>query len=277
MKKLELAILQNSAGLEVETNLDGIDRLLEDVGEVDLLLTPEVFALRGDTPDYRKKAEPLDGPLMERMSRIAQKRQCWFLLGSVLEREDDFVYNTTVLLNRNGDISATYRKIHLFEAHLENEKVVREADAYDQGSDPGMAEIEGWRVGLSICYDLRFPELYRHYARLGADLLFAPANFTQRTGRDHWDVLVRARAIENQCFVVAPGQCGPNPITGIESYGHSIVVGPWGRIIAQAADFEQVLEAELDPKELLEIRKRIPALEHQVLGLDKPRTVVRPK
>lgn len=128
-----------------------------------------------------------------------------------------------------------------------------------------MVDIEGWRCGLSICYDLRFPELYRGYAALGAHLLLIPANFTQRTGRDHWEVLVRARAIENQCFVVAPNQCGANPSSGVVSHGHSLAVGPWGEVLAAARDEETALHCVLDPAELWRTRQRVPALDHRRL------------
>ncbi|MBN1556791.1 MAG: carbon-nitrogen hydrolase family protein, partial [Lentisphaerae bacterium] len=123
--------------------------------------------------------------------------------------------------------------------------------------------MDGWCGGLSICYDLRFPELYREYAARGAHVLWVPSNFTLRTGRDHWEVLLRARAIENQCFVVAPDQCGTNPRTGIASYGHSLAVDPWGEILARAGGTAEVLTVTLDPDRLDAVRRRIPVLEHR--------------
>jgi len=127
-----------------------------------------------------------------------------------------------------------------------------------------MADIEGWSAGLGICYDLRFPELFRHYAARGAGLLFLPSNFTQRTGRDHWEVLLRARAIENQCFIVAPNQCGENDAIGVASHGHSMCVGPWGEVLCEGGSKEAILTAELDPALLMSTRRRIPALKHMV-------------
>jgi predicted amidohydrolase len=232
---------------------------------VDLVALPEVFALRGADEDFRRAAEPLPGRAAGMLARMAAERGCWILAGSVIEREDGAIYNTSVVLDRAGRIAAAYRKIHLFEVNLEAGARIREEDIFRSGGPPRMVVIEGWRCGLSICYDLRFPELYRHYAREGAHLLFAPSNFTQRTGRDHWDILVRARAIENQCYLVAPAQCGANPCTGIVSHGHSLVAGPWGEPLAEAGDEETTIYATLSPDELHRIRKRIPALEHRRL------------
>jgi predicted amidohydrolase len=199
------------------------------------------------------------------LAAAAAVRRCWLLAGSILERRRGRIYNTSLVFDRSGALRARYRKIHLFEARLDDGRVIRERSVYEAGSRPVMLMLEGWRCGLSICYDLRFPELYRLYADRGAHLLFAPANFTQRTGRDHWDVLVRARAIENQCFVVAPGQCGANPATGVASYGHSLVVGPWGEVLARAGDRETCLAVTLDPDRLRETRRRIPVLRHRRL------------
>jgi nitrilase len=199
------------------------------------------------------------------MAETAKARHAYLLAGSLLERAGEKVYNTSVLFDRSGAVAATYRKIHLFEARLEDGTRIREAEAYDPGREPVAADIEGWQAGLAICYDLRFPELFRTYAAQGAHLLFVPSNFTQRTGKDHWEVLVRARAIENQCFVVAPNQCGVNPATGVRSHGHSMIVGPWGEVLAAAADEESVILAKLDPADLAATRNRVPALRHRVL------------
>lgn len=126
-----------------------------------------------------------------------------------------------------------------------------------------MADIDGWPCGLSICYDVRFPELYRLYAKRGASVLMIPSNFTQNTGKYHWETLVKARAIENQCFVVAPNQCGTNASTGVASYGHSLIVGPWGDVLAEGGAEEGVMSATLDKEELARVRERIPALKHR--------------
>lgn len=266
MRPLQIAILQNSAGTDVARNLAGIERRLRRVPKCDLIALPEVFAIRGNDTDYRAAAERLPGAITKRLMALAARRRAWILAGSVIELGRGKIYNTSVLINRQGRIVARYRKIHLFEANLGNGQIVRESDIYAAGAKPVMAEVEGWSCGLAICYDLRFPELFRYYSGHGATLFFVPSNFTQKTGKDHWETLVRARAIENQAFVVAPNQCGVNPCTGVASHGHSLVVGPWGDVLAVAGDKEAVLTITLQPEVLRRTRARIPVLRHRRLG-----------
>ncbi len=263
---LRIILLQNSAGADVERNLAGIARLLRRAPACDLIALPEVFAIRGNDADYRAAAERLPGPITEHLMALAARARAWILAGSVIEQGRGKIYNTSVLINRQGRIVAHYRKIHLFEANLDNGQIVRESDIYTAGDKPIMAEVEGWSCGLAICYDLRFPELFRYYSRHGAALFFVPSNFTQKTGKDHWETLVRARAIENQAFVVAPNQCGINPRTGIASHGHSLVVGPWGDVLAVAGNKATILTVTLQPEDLRRTRARIPVLRHRRLG-----------
>ena len=263
---MRVALIQNSANSDADANLAWIAGQVKSLPAVDLVALPEVFAARGTDADYRRAAEPLgESSTLDTVACWARRKRAWFLAGSVIESAGRRIFTTCVLLDRKGNVHASYRKIHLFEARLEDGRVIREMDAYSAGRKPVMADIEGWRVGLSICYDLRFPELFRFYSRHGAQLLFVPSNFTQRTGKDHWEVLVRARAIENQCFVVAPNQCGKNPRTGVASHGHSMVVGPWGEVLAAADDRPSVKIATLDPAELGAVRRRIPVLRHRMM------------
>lgn len=266
-RPLAVTVVQNSAGSNASGNLARIERRLAQCPPGDLLALPEVFAVRGREEDYRARAEKLDGPLLRRLAAWAVRRREWVLAGSVLEKAGRDVFNTSVLINRAGVIAATYRKIHLFEAYLDDGQVIRESDIYRAGNAPVLAEVEGWRCGLAICYDLRFPELFRRYAEQDAHLFFIPSNFTQKTGHAHWETLLCARAIENQAFVVAPNQCGINARTKIASHGHSLVVGPWGDILAQAGDEECVLRATLDPADLARTRRRIPVLRHRRLPI----------
>jgi nitrilase len=263
--RLRVTVVQTNAGQDVQANLGRLKHLLSDIGATDVIALPEVFAIRGGHQDYRHSAEPVAGPLTAFLASIAHRHNAWVLAGSIIEEAGQHFYNTSLLLNRRGDVVATYRKMHLFEAALENGLVIRESETYTAGSEPAMADLEGWRCGLAICYDLRFPELFRHYSAQGAQLLFIPSDFTQRTGKDHWNVLVRARAIENQCFVVAPDQCGTNPHSGIESHGHSMVVGPWGDVLADLQGGEEAVTLTLDLHDLTETRRRIPALSHRRL------------
>ena len=264
-RPLRVMLVQNNAGADVERNLAAIERRFRRLPACDLVALPEVFAIRGRDADYRAVAERLPGPITRRLMALAAQTRVWVLAGSVIERGQGKIYNTSVLINRQGRIVARYRKIHLFEANLDNGQVVRESDIYAAGANPVMAEVEDWSCGLAICYDLRFPELFRYYSRRGAALFFVPSNFTQKTGKDHWETLVRARAIENQAFVVAPNQCGVNPCTGIASYGHSLVVGPWGDVLATAGDKETILSITLQPEDLRRTRARIPVLRHRRL------------
>jgi predicted amidohydrolase len=269
-RPLRVAAVQNAAGPDRAANLAAIEELLPPPDACDLALLPEVFALRGSDDDLRAAAEPAGGPLCRWLSRQAARRRCWLLAGGMTERDGEHRFNTAVLFDRRGRRTAAYRKMHLFEAALDDGRRIREEDVFRPGDRPCLAVIEGWRCGLSICYDLRFPELYRFYAARGAHLLLIPANFTQRTGRDHWDVLVRARAIENQCFVAAPAQCGTNPRTGIPSHGHSLIVGPWGERLAQAGDTPVTIAATLDPSLLAAVRERVPAWRHRRPDLAAP-------
>jgi len=262
---LRVVLVQNSAGANVAQNLAGIERRLGRVSACDLIALPEVFAVRGADADYRAAAERLPGPITKRLMALALRRRVWILAGSVLERCRGKIYNTSVLINRQGRIVARYRKIHMFAANLDNGQIIRESDIYTAGNQPVVVEVEGWSCGLAICYDLRFPELFRYYSGHGAALFFVPSNFTQKTGKDHWETLVRARAIENQAFVVAPNQCGVNPHTGIASHGHSLAVGPWGEVLAAAGDKETILTFTLQPEALCRTRARIPVLRHRRL------------
>ncbi len=272
--KLTVSVVQNSASRDVLENLARLEHLVLDAPRSDLIAFPEVFAVRGSDADYRAAGEPVErlssgmmenGPIVKWLRALAARSDSWILAGSVIEKDDSGFFNTSLLINRKGGIEAAYRKIHLFEARLGNGQVVRERDIYEAGSEPVVAEVEGWLCGMAICYDLRFPELFRHYADKGANLFFVPSNFTQKTGIDHWETLIRARAIENQAFVVAPDQCGLNPYTDIASHGHSLIAGPWGEVLCKAGDEEVLITATLDPAELARTRERIPVLEHRRL------------
>ena len=249
----------------MQANLSQLKHLISRIGTTDVIALPEVFALRGSEQDYRNSAQSLNGPLVTFMASIAHRHNAWVLAGSIMETAGQGIYNTSVLVNRRGEVHASYRKMHLFEAEIETGQVIRESDTYTAGDSPVMTELDGWQCGLAICYDVRFPELFRLYSARGAQLFFIPANFTQRTGKDHWEVLLRARAIENQCFVVAPNQCGMNPHTRVESYGNSMIIGPWGDILARIEEGEGAVTVTLDIHQLDQTRRRIPALTHRRL------------
>jgi predicted amidohydrolase len=262
---LRVTLVQISAGADLQANLGKLKHLLSGVGNTDVIALPEVFAMRGSNQDYRDHAQDISGTLVNFMASIAHRHNAWVLAGSIVESAGQGLYNTSVLVNRRGEVHAWYRKIHLFEAEIEPGQIIRESDTYQAGDAPVMTDLDGWQCGLAICYDVRFPELFRHYSSKGAHLFFIPANFTQRTGKDHWEILLRARAIENQCYVVAPNQCGTNPYTKVESYGHSMVIGPWGDVITLIEEGDSAVTVTLDIHQLDQTRRRIPALSHRKL------------
>jgi predicted amidohydrolase len=213
-------------------------------------------------PRTREGAEALDGPSVSAARRWAIDHGIAVLAGSVIEaRDDGRAHNTSVLIGPDGGIAATYRKLHMFDVEVGG-VVYRESAATAPGDAIVVGEALGRRVGMSVCYDLRFPELYRRLAAGGAEVIVVPAAFTSTTGRDHWEPLLRARAIENQAFVIAAGQYGTHD-DGTVSHGRSMVVDPWGVVLAQAPDGEGIAVADLDFGRLAEIRERLPALRHR--------------
>ncbi len=259
MKPLHITLVQLDSLPEQQKNMDRIHDLLRDIGETDLIVLPEVFSCRGSDDDYRNTAESRgDGPAARLLSGMAQNLNAWLVGGSIMEKEGGDIYKTMFVYNRAGELAGTYRKINLFSLYREGEEKVSESRVCSAGNRPEILEIEGWKIGLSICYDLRFPELYRYYAAAGCNAFLAPSDFTLETGRDHWHVLTRARAIENQCFLIAPNQCGRNRKTGIDAYGHSLVAGPWGEILAEAPTGENVFSVELDPESINAADSRLP-------------------
>jgi deaminated glutathione amidase len=244
--------------------------LLEAAGRegVDLVALPEVWPCQGSAGSMRAAAEPMDGPRVERLSDVARRHGMWIHGGSVLELDEDRVFNTSVLIDRGGAVVATYRKIHLFDADPPGAIPSRESSVYAAGDAVVTAATEFGRVGLSICYDVRFPELYRQMAAQGATILFVPAAFRFETGRDHWDVLLRARAIEDQAFVIAAAQWGEWGSEGRirRNFGNSLVVDPWGRVLARAQDHVGVTFCALDLEQVARVRAALPALSHRRLA-----------
>ncbi|HUB08507.1 MAG TPA: carbon-nitrogen hydrolase family protein [Myxococcales bacterium] len=226
---------------------------------------PENFELMASSQEKREQAEPLDGPTLTSLRELARALGITLLAGSLAERaEGGKVHNTSVLVGPDGRDLAVYRKIHLFDVDIRDGATYRESELVVPGSEAVTGDSPQGRVGLSVCYDLRFPELYRRLSRAGAEILTVPAAFTLLTGKDHWEVLLRARAIENQCFVVAAAQHGSHPGNRL-TYGHSMIVDPWGIVLACCADGSGVALAELDRAALARIRKQLPALEHRRL------------
>ena len=260
--KLPVALVQLDAGPDPETNVrraaELADRAATDGAR--LVALPEYLQFRGPDDGFRASARPVPGPFTDPFADVARRHGTWVLVGSLAEAsgDPDRPFNTSVLIGPDGGIAARYRKVHLFDVAVEAGPVDTESARVTPGDELVTAEVEGVRLGLSICYDLRFPELYRGLALAGAQVLTVPANFTERTGRDHWEVLLRARAIENAAYVLAPSQIGGPP--GQPAYGRSMVIDPWGTVVAQAPDRVAIVHAELDLDRVDAIRQQIPAL-----------------
>jgi deaminated glutathione amidase len=224
---------------------------------VDLIARPEIMV---------DAAQPLDGPTFRLFSETAQERGIWLLAGSVNETSSvkGKARNTSVLFDPMGERVSTYRKIHLFDVDLDDGTSFRESEYIEGGTGTVVADTDLARFGLSVCYDLRFPELYRELSASGAEVLLIPSAFTLQTGKDHWEVLLRARAIENSCWVIAPAQTGRH-LRGRVSYGHAMIVDPWGIVVARCSDGPGVCIAVIDPEVTERTRRSIPSLDHRRL------------
>jgi len=226
------------------------------------VVMPEYVSFLGPKEQHEAIAEPIPGPTTDRFAAKAREHGIFLLGGSIHEQSDTpgMYYNTSVMFDPAGEIIATYRKIHLFDIDLTGNVTANESSTILPGDEIVTADVDGHTVGLTICYDLRFPELYRQLALEGAEILLVPAAFTMFTGKDHWHVLLRARAIENQTYVLAPGQFGAHGENNAQCYGHSIIIDPWGTVIAESSDSEGVVVADLDFELLRKIRKQLPSL-----------------
>jgi predicted amidohydrolase len=241
-----------------------------------LVMTPENTAFLG--PQFHKieKAEPLDGPICQFFSNLAKELEIYLLIGSLAEQirlsngeiDTKKCYNTSVFFNPKGERIAYYRKIHLFDVDVPNGPSIKESDFIEPGDQVVVVDTELGKIGLSICYDLRFPELYAELTKQGAQIITVPSAFTLTTGKDHWHALLRARAIENQVWVIAPGQWGQHDEKGQrQSYGHSVIIDPWGNVSADKGQGEGICLAEIDLQRVNQVRSAIPVHLHHRLNL----------
>jgi predicted amidohydrolase len=264
------AAIQMCSSDDVAANLRAAAALVAEAAHAgaELVALPENFAYlrREGTPI--PCAQPLDGPIVEALREWARAHRIWLLGGSFAEAvpRDERVHNTSVLLAPDGRLAAVYRKIHLFDVDLRAQggSSHRESAAVAPGSDVVVAETPFGGVGLSVCYDVRFPELYRALVARGARFLMVPSAFARETGRDHWEVLLRARAIENQCFVIAPAQWGQHS-PDRASHGRALIADPWGVLLGVAPDRPAVVIADCDLAQQDRVRASLPALAHRRL------------
>ena len=267
--RLRVACVQLTSRDDKATNLEKVERLVGRAAAAGagLVVLPEKWNGIGNAEALHALAETLEGgESVEAMSGWARGHGVALVGGSITERRDgrDKLSNTCCAFTAEGELAAVYRKIHLFDVEVGG-LVYRESEAEEAGDEPVVTEVEGWGVGLSVCYDLRFPELYRILTLEGAELLTVPANFTLATGKDHWELLLRARAVENQCYVAAAAQIG-EVMPGRPSFGRSLIADPWGIVLAAAPDEETVVVAELDRARLRAVREKLPSLANRQPG-----------
>ncbi len=262
---LRVAAVQLTASGDKDANIASAGRLVGRAAAdgAQLVVLPEKWNLIDNERRQVAGAEPLDGPSLSAAREWAQAHGIALVAGSVSEAVPgtDRAYNTSVLIQPDGSVTAVYRKLHLFDVAVGGH-TYRESDGAVPGTDIVVGHALGHRIGMSVCYDLRFPELFRALTFAGAQILTVPAAFTATTGNAHWEPLLRARAIENQAFVIAAGQVGTHA-TGTDSHGHSMIINAWGVILAQATDDQAVIVADLDFAELRRIRYDIPVLTHR--------------
>jgi len=270
---LRVACVQMNTRGDVAANVGVATALVEKAAAAGarLVALPETWAYKGHREGIHASAEAVDGPSNAALAQLAARLGIFVLAGSIYEPspEPGRVFNTSALFGPHGDLLAAYRKIHLFDVTA-GTKVYSESDDVTPGADLVTAEIDVGSsdpaatvtLGLTICYDLRFPELYRSLALRGAQLLCVPSAFTAYTGAAHWEVLLRARAVENGCFVIAPGQVGEH-LPGRACFGHSMIVDPWGAVLAEVQDGIGFCIADLDLGRLAEVRAQIPSLQNR--------------
>jgi predicted amidohydrolase len=279
------ACIQFTAGPDPEPNLHQVSELIRQArgAGADLIMTPEVSNFIESGRRRRDKARrEADDPFLAGMRDLARETGAWILVGSLVidpagepgaEAGEERLANRSFLIDADGGIVARYDKIHMFDIDLPGGESYRESNAYRPGGRSVVAETPWGRLGMTVCYDLRFPHLYRALAQVGADFLAVPSVFTVPTGTAHWHVLLRARAVENGCFVFAPAQWGEHA-GGRRSYGHSLIVDPWGEVLADRGEETGIITAQIDPARIAKARGMVPSLQHD-RGFAPPE-VVRP-
>ena len=264
--RFTVACVQTNAGREIAPNIAAAEALVRDARNAgaDFILLPEnAVMIEPDDRLMREKAVPEEEhPAVAAFSALARETGAWLLVGSLAVRVGaGKVASRSLLVDATGAIVARYDKIHMFDVDINERESYRESARIEAGNRAVVAPTPWGVIGMTICYDLRFPHLYRSLAKRGADFLAIPAAFTRTTGRAHWHVLQRARAIENGCYVFAPAQCGDHA-EGRQTYGHSLIVDPWGTVLADGGEEVGFVLAEIDPASIAEARRRIPALTH---------------
>ncbi|MDC0611783.1 carbon-nitrogen hydrolase family protein [Vibrio sp.] len=265
----KVGIIQMNSTESVEENLQTIrtqTELLASKG-ANWVVTPENALMFSNRDDYLAHAEKLgNGPIQAQLASIAKMNQVWLFIGSMPTIRNENMYSTCVVFNDSGEVVCSYDKLHMFDADVsDSQGAYRESDTFSAGERPVVLITPFGVVGLSICYDLRFPHLYSELRNMGAEIIIVPAAFTAVTGKAHWEVLLRARAIETQCFVIGIAQTGTHS-RNRETWGHSMVVNPWGEIVSCMADNPDVMMVEIDKTSLEKVRTAMPVVRHTRFG-----------
>ena len=272
MTTLKLACLQANTGNDLAANLTTVRAMIREAATngAQWILTPEyTLMMDGSGRVMREQALPADGGAsLAELKSMAKELNVWLLIGSLTlrtgeegEGADTRIVNRSFLINDEGETVATYDKIHMFDVTLPDGKVIRESSAYRPGGTAVTVDTPLGKVGLTICYDLRFPQLFRTLAQAGAQIITVPSSFQRQTGKAHWHPLLQARAIENGCYIIAPAMCGEHA-GNRQTFGHSLVVNPWGEVIADGGEGPGIVYAEIDVERVAEVRGMIPSLTH---------------
>lgn len=269
--ELSIALAQMTSIDDIESNIQQMISLLDQIhpsSKVRLACFPENCLYLRTREGEAIQGLEITAPAFEVLAKEARVRNMFLHLGSVPLRTGGHLYNSSILITDQGEIQPGYRKFHLFDIQLSGQKAIKESDVFKHGEKPNVLEIDGWRIGESICYDLRFAELYSYYAKLEVDAVLIPSAFLVKTGEAHWDILTRARAIESQAYVLAAAQGGTHIGKGgglRETYGNSLVVDPWGKVVARAEASPSVVIATLAKEMLENVRRQIPMKSHRRL------------
>lgn len=266
MARVRIACLQTNSGNDYAANLASLSAMAREAtaGGAQLIFSPEyVLMMDGSGRTMRERAlDAVGEPALSALSALSRELAAWHLVGSLtLKSGDGRMVNRSLLISDQGEVVATYDKIHMFDATLPSGTVIRESSAYQPGERAVIAATPWGALGMTVCYDLRFPQLYRLLAQRGAVMLAVPSSFQRETGKAHWHTLLRARAIENASFVIAPAMCGDHP-GGRMTYGHTLVVDPWGEVIAEGGEAPAVVHADLDLSRVEAVRSLLPSLTH---------------
>lgn len=275
---IRVAVIQMDSGTDWETNIQCLEHSVAAAAAngAKFIVSPEYTDIRGDSSLIKRHASPLNGALVARLAKLAKAHACYLHVGSIHEQvaEQGKLANTGLTFSPEGALLARYRKVHLYDAVV-NGLPYKESDDFAHGDTLQVVDMLGMRVGLSICYDIRFPELFRSLRARGANVIVVPAAFNVHTGRDHWELLLRARAVENQCYVIAAAQIG-GPGPALPCLGRSMVIDPWGTVVACMPDVTGHMCADISLERIQNLRAKLPAWEHRRTDLyltsDMPQT-----